>query len=168
MARMSGNGKFPSEMFGDRLQYTNWILDYEASGHMPPEVSDFITGSLEDTDKYIEVADGHHVTAKQKVQVQIKMCNDNGYSFIAMLHNVMFYPDLCNSLFSIITLMYSEHTCLFHKGFCTLYLGAKENNAVTFPHIAQSKHVFLGKIKVMSKKKKLLSRKKIALKLIFQ
>ena len=40
--------------------------------HMTPEVSDFIPGSLEDTDKYIEFADGHHVTAKQKGQVRIQ------------------------------------------------------------------------------------------------
>ena len=33
---------------------------------MTPEVSDLIQRTLEDTDKYIEVADGHHVTAKQK------------------------------------------------------------------------------------------------------
>ena len=45
---------------------------------MTPEVSYFIPGSLEDMDKYIEVADGHHVTAKQKGQVQIKMCEENG------------------------------------------------------------------------------------------
>ena len=36
---------------------------------MTPEVSDFILESLEDTDKHIEVADGYHVTAKQKGQV---------------------------------------------------------------------------------------------------
>ena len=30
----------------------------------------------EDMDKYIEVADGHHVTVKQKFQVRIKMCDD--------------------------------------------------------------------------------------------
>ena len=40
---------------------------------MTPEISDFIPGTLDDTDKYIEVADGHHVTAKQKGQVQIQM-----------------------------------------------------------------------------------------------
>ena len=45
---------------------------------MTPEVSDFIPGSLEDKDKHIEVADRHHSTAKQKGQVQIKMCEDNG------------------------------------------------------------------------------------------
>ena len=39
--------------------------------HMTPQVSDFIPVSLEDTEKYIEVADGHHVTAKQKGQVII-------------------------------------------------------------------------------------------------
>ena len=33
---------------------------------MTPEVSYFIPGLLEDTDEYIEVLDGHHVTAKQK------------------------------------------------------------------------------------------------------
>ena len=38
---------------------------------MMPEITDFIPGSLEDTDKHIEVADGHHVTAKQKVSVRI-------------------------------------------------------------------------------------------------
>ena len=52
---------------------------------MPPEVSDFIPGSLEDTDKYIEVSDGHHVTEKQKGQVRIQMCDDNGKTFITIL-----------------------------------------------------------------------------------
>ena len=33
---------------------------------MTPEVSDFIPGSLEDTDKYIYVLDGHNFTAKKK------------------------------------------------------------------------------------------------------
>ena len=45
---------------------TNWVLDSVAMCHMTPEVSDFIRGTLEDTDKYIEVADGHHVTAEKK------------------------------------------------------------------------------------------------------
>ena len=77
LARMSGNDECSSENFGDSSQLTNWILDYGATCHMKPEVSYYITGSLEDTDKYIEVADGHHVTAKQKVQARIKMCEDN-------------------------------------------------------------------------------------------
>ena len=78
-------------------------------------------GSLEDMDKHIEVADGHHVTEKQKGQVQIKMCDNSGNSFIATLHNVLLAPDLCDRLFSIITLMNSGHTCLFTNGFarCT-------------------------------------------------
>ena len=69
MARMSSNDKRKSEKYGDSLQLTNWILDLGATCHMTPEVSDFIPGSLEDTDKYIEVADERHVTAKQKGQV---------------------------------------------------------------------------------------------------
>ena len=57
MKRMSSNDECLSENYGDSLQFTNWILDYGATCHMTPELSDFITGSLEDTDKYIGVAD---------------------------------------------------------------------------------------------------------------
>ena len=60
---------------------------------MTPELSDFIPGSLEDTDRYIEVADGHHVTAKKKVRNE-KMCDDNRMTFIAKLYNVILAPDL--------------------------------------------------------------------------
>ena len=69
MSRMSSNDKFPGGNFGESSQLKNWILDSGAAYYMTPEVSDFIAGSLEDTYKYIEVADGHHVTAKQKGQV---------------------------------------------------------------------------------------------------
>ena len=96
------------------------------------------------------------------------MCNNNGYIFIATLHNVLLAPDLCDRLFSIITLMNSGHTCLFQKGFCTVYFGAKYKNAVKLPHSAQRKHTILGEIKEMSKTKKLPSRKKIALELFHQ
>ena len=96
------------------------------------------------------------------------MCNDNEDPIIATLHNVLSAQDLCDRLFSNITLMNSVHNCLIHKGFCTVYFGAKENNAGTLPHIAHSKHAFLRKIKDMSKKKKLSSRKIIALELLHQ
>ena len=56
--------------------------------HITPDVSVFIPGSLEDTDKHIEVADGHHVMEKQKGQVQIKMCENNGDPFISTLHQI--------------------------------------------------------------------------------
>ena len=91
---MSDNDESPSRDFGDSLQLTYLILDSGATCHMIPQVQDFIPGSLEDTDKHIEVTDGHHVTANQKVQVQIKMCNDNGYPSIVTLHNVLLAPDL--------------------------------------------------------------------------
>ena len=94
------------------------------------------------------------------------MCNDNGNPFIATLHIVLLAPDLCDRLFLIIRLISSGHNCLFQKGFCTVYFGAKDNNAVTFPHIAQSKHSFLGKIKETSKKNKSPTREKIALELL--
>ena len=89
MARMYSNDKCPSGNFGDSSQQTNWILDSGVTCHMTPEVSDFIPDSLEDTDKHIEVADGHHVTEKQKGQVQIKMCDNHGDPFITTLHNVL-------------------------------------------------------------------------------
>ena len=66
---------------------------------MTPEVSDFIPGSLEGTDKHIEVADRHHVIAKQKVQVRIKICDDHGDPFIATLHNLLLESDLCDRIF---------------------------------------------------------------------
>ena len=111
MVRMSSNDERSSENYGGSLQSTNWILDSGATCHMTPEVSDFIPTSLEDTDKYIEVADGHNVTSKQKGQVQIKMCDDHVYPFIATLHNVLLAPYLCDRLFSIIytTLFRSYH-----------------------------------------------------------
>ena len=90
---------------------------------MTPEVSDFVPGTLEDTNEYIEVVDGNHVTAK-KSQLQIQMCDDNGKSFIATLYNVLLAPDLCDRLFSIITLINVGHTCIFHKGFFTVYFRA--------------------------------------------
>ena len=94
MARMSVNDECPSGNFGDSSKLTNWILDYGATCHMTPEVSYFIPSSLEDTDKYIEVAYIHHVTAKQKGRVRIKMCENNGDYFIATLHNVLLAPQL--------------------------------------------------------------------------
>ena len=63
MARMSNDDVSKSKDYGDSSQLINWILDSGATCHMTPEVTDFIPGSLEDTDKYIEVADGNHVTA---------------------------------------------------------------------------------------------------------
>ena len=65
------------------------------------------------------------------------MCDDNGKACIATLHNVLLPLDLCNRLFSIITLMNAGHTFLFHKGFCTVYFGANNKNTVTLPHSAQ-------------------------------
>ena len=65
-------GEFSIRDFGDSLQLTNWVLYSGSTCHMTPQVSYFIPRLLEDTDKYIEVADGHHFTAKQKGQVKIK------------------------------------------------------------------------------------------------
>ena len=64
MACMSDNDKFASRNFGDSSQLTNWILDSGTVCHMTPRVSNFIPSLLEDTDKHIEFADLHHVTAK--------------------------------------------------------------------------------------------------------
>ena len=74
-----------------------------------------------------------------------KMWDDSRKPFIETLHNKILPLDLCNSLFSIIVLMNSGQTCLFHKGFCTVYFESKKKNAVTLQHSAQRKHAFLGK-----------------------
>ena len=99
MARMSGDDECPGRNFGDSSQYTNWILDSGSTCPMTPDVSDFIPGQLEDTYKHIKVADRHHITAKQKGQVRIKMCDNNGDPFIATLHNLLLTPDQRDRLF---------------------------------------------------------------------
>ena len=70
MARMSSDNEHKSKEFGDSLQLTNWILNSGDTCHMTPEVTDFIPGSLEDTDKFIEVANRHHVTASYGTLLQ--------------------------------------------------------------------------------------------------
>ena len=103
-------------------------MDFGFWGNVPHDTRGlrFFQGLLENTDKYIKVAYGHHVTAKQKVQVQIRMCENNRHPFISTLHTIILAPYLCDRLFSIIMLMNLGKTCLFCKGFCTLYFGAKE------------------------------------------
>ena len=93
MARRPDKDKCPSRYFGDSLQLNNWILDSGATCHMAPLVSDFIPSSLEDTDKHIEVANRHHVTAK-KGEVRIQIFVNNGDSFIATWYNVLLAPYL--------------------------------------------------------------------------
>ena len=107
---MSNDDVRKNKDYGDSSQLTNWILDSGATCNMTPEVTNFITGSLKYTDKFIEVADRHHVTAKQKGSVRIQMCDDNGKTFVVTLYNVLLAPDLCDRLFSSITLMNAGHT----------------------------------------------------------
>ena len=64
---------------------TNWIIDSRATCQMTPQVSYFISGSLEDKDKHIDVVDGHHIMSKQKEQVQIKMCDNYGDTFYRII-----------------------------------------------------------------------------------
>ena len=86
------------------------------------------------------------------------MCDDNGDTFIVKLHNVLLAIDLCDRLFSIITLMNSVYICLCHKRFCMIYFRGKEKNEVTLPYSAQQKHDFWREMKQMSKTKKLAPR----------
>ena len=110
MARMSNDDVSKNKDYGNSSQLTNCILDSGATCHMMPEVTNFIPGSLEDTNKFIEVAGVHHVTAKLKGSVRIQMCDDNGKTFVATLYKVLLAPNLCDRLFSIIKLMNAGHT----------------------------------------------------------
>ena len=94
MSRMSSNANIPRRKFGDRLQLTSWILDSGATCHMTKDISDFILGSFLETDKYIEVADGHLVTEKQTGEVQIKMRDNNGKPSVPKLYNVLLASNL--------------------------------------------------------------------------
>ena len=120
MARMSSNDKCLSGKFVDSSQLANRILDSGATCHMTPQVSYFIPGLLEDTDKHIEVEDRQNVTAKQKGKLRINMCDNNRDPFIATLHNEILASYLCDGLFSIITLMNLVHNFFFQKEFFTV------------------------------------------------
>ena len=80
------------------------------------------------------------------------MWDDNGKKFITTLYNVLLAPDLCDRLFSIITLMNAGNTCLFHKWLCMVYFGANKKNTVTLPHSAQRKHDFTEKSIICQRK----------------
>ena len=110
MAPMSNDAKRKIKDYDDSSQLTNCILDSGDTCNMTPAVTEFIPVSLEDTDKFIEVADEHNVTAKQKGSLLIQMCDDNGKTFVATLYNVLLAPDLCDKLFSMITIMNAGHT----------------------------------------------------------
>ena len=117
MARMYSDEKRGSKEYGDSSQLTNWILDSGDTCHITPEVTDFIPGSLEDTDKFIEFADGHHITAKQKGSVRIQMCDDNGKKFFSTLYNVLLAPDLWNKVSPLIIPL-SSHIFIRTEPFC--------------------------------------------------
>ena len=158
MARMSGNDKCPSGKFGDSLQLINCIVESVAKCNMTSEFSYFIPGPYEETDKHIEIVDGHHVTAEKKGQVQIKINNNNGDTFITTLHNVLLAPDLCDRLFSIITLMNLGHTCLFQKGVFTVYSEQNRKMRLHYHVVHKGNMHFWGEIKEISTTKKLPSR----------
>ena len=130
---------------------------------MTPDISDFIPVSLVETDKYIEAADGNFITEKKTGEFQIKMRGDNLKPFIATLYNVLLAPDLCDRLFSIITLINSVNTCLFHNRFCMVFLSDNEQNTVTLLYSAYIKHTFLVKTKENSKPHNQIPEKKVYL-----
>ena len=103
MAHISTNAESTRRNDWDISQLTNWILDSGATFHMTLEISDFIPGSLVETDKYIEVADENFVTVKQIGEVQIKMCDNNRKPLIDTLYNILLELYSCDKLFSIVT-----------------------------------------------------------------
>ena len=141
---MSGNDESTSRYFSDSLQYTNVILDSGATWHMTPQVSNFILGLLEDTDRNIEVADGHHVMAKQKEQVWIKICDDNIDNFVAILHNILLAPDLYYRSFYIITLMDLVYTCSPPAKFFALYTSETKRKMQLLRHIVHNGNIHFG------------------------
>ena len=52
---------------------------------MTLEILDWIPGSFEETDKYIEVVDGHFFKAKQTGEVQINVFDNTGKPSVALV-----------------------------------------------------------------------------------
>ena len=110
MAHIYSHAESPRRDSGDSLQLTNLILDSGDTCHMTPNISIFILVSMVETDNYIEVVDGHFVTAKQTGEVQIKLSVNNGKPSIDTLCNILFDPDLCDLLFFNNKIINSGHT----------------------------------------------------------
>ena len=86
MSCMSSNAEITRRDLGHGLQLTNCILEIGVTCHMKPEISDFISVSLVETDKYIEVVYGHFFISKQTREVQIKIRDNNNKPFITTLY----------------------------------------------------------------------------------
>ena len=52
---MYDNDKNPSRNFGDSFPLTNWILDSGSMCNITPQVSNYITGSLEYTAIFLQL-----------------------------------------------------------------------------------------------------------------
>ena len=65
------------------MQLINCVFDSGETCQIIQLIQDFIPGSLVETDKYIEVEDGHFVAANQTGEVETKMCDNNGKLFVA-------------------------------------------------------------------------------------
>ena len=88
---MSIDDKRKSGEYGDSSHLTNWILYSGATFHMTPEVTDFIPGALEDTDKFIEVADGHHIVEEHRsLGGSIISRLDNG-AFVGLIYELLVF-----------------------------------------------------------------------------
>ena len=66
MVHMSTNAEITRRSYGDNSHLTNFILNLGETCKMTPDISDFIPGSLVETDKYIEVADGNFSQRKKR------------------------------------------------------------------------------------------------------
>ena len=67
MAHMYSNAENPRRYFKDSSQLNNCILDSGATFHMTLDISDFVLGSLSETDKYIKILNGIFVTERNRM-----------------------------------------------------------------------------------------------------
>ena len=113
MARMSVNDECPSGNFGDSSQLTNWVLYCGVTCHMTPEVSDFIPGSLEDTDtsKKIRCGSEYHQIVKCPKPPKYNKKRRNKVSFNGKGNRE------CDNGKKTVTKIYMHlwHTCLVMK-----------------------------------------------------
>ena len=73
------------------------------------------------------------------MQLQIKMCRNNGFAFFAMLHSILLAPDLCEKLFSMDMLVYPS------KGLHGAILIKRENMRLHYEIVHKGNICFWGK-----------------------
>ena len=109
----------------------NRLLDYGATAHMTPHVTDFLPDSLIDTNKIVEIADGSEASCTLHGSVLLNMLDDRGEQIQGEMEGVLYIKGLTQRLFSVPTFKNQGHHVLFGSTFAQLFFTTDFQHPVT-------------------------------------